>query len=237
VQPGLPFATYRDLERAIDNGGSWLAVFSRKGDGKVTRGELEVAARSSGDPVLYLALASWRLSAPDRERVQLLLPRDLEDDRLSLPAARRLDDIAEVVAVSEPGWRVIVEGLLLPPRESSLVYAQLSGPRRGDDFNGGGKILDEVYELWELRARDSRDVPGAYVFFKRPRKSALPEGRVRLAGTVRKTAQLSSGETLRFIEPAFYTPLDDGDAFAESASDPSTHDDGLLRDALTHRVK
>ena len=75
-----------------------------------------------------------------------------------------------------------------------------------------------------------RAATGVLVLFRRPRRSPVPEGRVRL-GAVRSTLHTLGDQQLLYLAPRFYSPLDGGEPAPDEAEGG-----GHLVDALKHRV-
>lgn len=222
-----PYRTRRGLERALDNGGRWYDLFSRAGDGRVSESELSRAA-SGRDPGLFLALAGALLSDADRSRIIDVLP-EATAERVRLFRPTRASP-ARVAGARDVGGRYVVEGRLHAVTDPEILLRNVVF-RITDGTDRSSYPLGDPYKVFQVRADEADD--GPFVLFARGRR-APPTVPMRLGGILRRLVY-DHDQLMWFLEPHFYTPLDDVGA-GEVDDDADVSREGL-RDSLRHRVR
>lgn len=232
----MPFTSAEGLLRVLDNGGSWFNLLSTRDDGKVDFWEMHKAAPGWSDPRLFLTLAWWHLSHQERESIRKVIPpgyaKDLEGGRLAVWPSPK------VQAELENQVPYIVEGELVPPRDSALLYTQLREKVGLSRTNQRERTvpLHERFDPWEIRTSVSSVDPGPLVFFKVKKKESLPGTRIRLAAVGSMLTNTVGGHYIPYLRPAFFTKIDaDGQALHLDRDDGQAESKRALRAALSHK--
>lgn len=211
-----PYGSFDDAMRALDNGGAFLDVFARKGDGVVVGSELAKAAGAGRKAIMQALFLDVALSALDSEH------RDAVRSRLE-PRLRRRMEAARPEPMSpgkfekraEPGRAYVVLGDAVKPPGGNGVGLHRRRDA-GGRFPGAGLQWDVPilpdYEVVYVRDDSARSSAACDVLVHRT-SSPLLRGRVRIAGVAATYVFSSNLNTNRppwertFLLPAYVASL------------------------------
>ena len=188
-----PIRTLAEFLKAYDNGGYFWSLFSRPGDGLVTKGEVARAAgrpAADGFAVLHFEFLRSFLGEADRREALARLEGKMrarhERHQPASTAPSRLE--AEVGA----GRSAIVTGFAAPAADpekigGTVTHMVLVGEAVIPMVQPLHALMS-LYELWDSPAKTGRSAVLAV-----PRKTRLlPGGLIRIAGTVQDLVPESS---------------------------------------------
>ncbi len=173
-----PYETFEDAIADLDNGGKFYNLFSRRGDAKITRAELQTAAVVDGDDrtvFLFFAMALHDLSNERRTRIVSMLADDLREDLDHLRP--EVSPPSRIPTHARPGRAYLIEGYGRPRivESFSIAVVPLSG----------SPIAIPVFETHTVvDVYDTPDYQGKACLVTIPKSAEIPpEGtRVRWGG-------------------------------------------------------
>lgn len=200
-----PFTSLAEAKEALDNGGRFYNLLSKRNDGTITAAEVGKVAGLFHDRqqmVLFLELAMAALSAADRES----LLRALAEDMLAAYEKHRPQGLGPQASLEErnKGGSLVVKGVPQRIEATSEFEGFIMIPVMVGNVTTFSMIpIYEEYEVYEVN-RGAGSTPLIMAHGKQA--NPLPETSLILAGVIKQFSEDEAGasHTKRFLELVYY---------------------------------
>lgn len=201
-----PYKTLEGAMKALDNGGRFFNLFTKAGDGEITRSEISKAAGVLGDRnsvMLFFQLAISRLSNADQQSLMDHLEGKIKKQWRESPA--ETIPVYRFHQSATPKQPVIVEGypFFLEDREqfSSFIMMPIS---TGNSTTMMMIPIFEHYDIYEVYGNSEKTGRNALVAVtKRKSRKRLPSTLTTFAGIVKEMEFKNKKRKKPFVEASF----------------------------------
>lgn len=201
-----PYKTLEGAKKALDNGGRFFNLFTKAGDGEISRSEVSKAAGVLGDKhsvMLFFQLAISRLSNADQQTLMDLLADNIKRQWRESPAENI--PVYRFHQTATPKKPVMVEGypFFLEDREqfSSFIMIPVSA---GNTTTMMMMPVFDHYDVYEVFGNPEKTGRSALVAVtRRNGKKQLAPSHTTFAGIVKEMEFKNKKRKKPFVEAVF----------------------------------